>query len=368
MEQHQAAEAKNPGDIARLTLQDLAREKKAPTPFNYARIYARHAGIHSDSLLEKIFDLLEIFSRIDEDGWTAKQVEEARNFLPRTIFLTENGIDVTMDRILDETITRSKTFAHEIQLRKFEINQTVTQLNEIIGQAHLLINKTSVHLEKNLERFKTVKSLEEARPIFLDIVEQSRTLLDRFRAIGEEFQEAHKRLMSPTIEANLDPLTGTLNRRGFQKRIEASIGLEIVLLIFDLDHFKELNDRQGHHQGDLVLKRVAGVVNASLDGANAIFSRWGGDEFLLLFPRKSLEEIVSLAEEIRIRIEQDGIGVQPEADNPGRGMTISIGISAGRLSSEEIFDRFYNLADQALYLAKKEGRNRTRAIHLDDAR
>ena len=368
MEANPSAETKNPGDIARLTLQDLAREKKAPTPFNYAYIYARHAGLHSDALLEKMFDLIGIFSQIAEDDWTGKQVEELRTFLPRTIFLAETGTDVEMDRILDETIARNKILSQEIRHRKLEINQTVNQLNEIISQAHLLINQTSVRLEKNLERFKTVKSLEEAKPIFLDIVEQSRMLLDRFRNIGEEFQEAHKLLMSSSIEASLDPLTGTLNRRGFQKRIGSSIGLDIVLLIFDLDHFKALNDRQGHHQGDLVLKRTAGLVNGLLDGSEAIFSRWGGDEFLVLFPRKSLEEIVAIAEEIRTRIEKEGLGGLSEAGMSDQGMTISIGLSAGRLDSEDHFDRFYNLADQALYLAKKEGRNRTRAIHLDDAR
>ena len=74
----------------------------------------------------------------------------------------------------------------------------------------------------------------------------------------------------------------------------------------------------------------------------------------------------AVAEEIRCRIEEEGIGVRPEANTHDQGMTISIGISAGNLSSEDLFDEFYNLADQALYLAKKEGRNRTRAIHLDD--
>ena len=366
VEHNQTAETKNPGDIARLTLQDLAREKKPPTPFNYTRLYARHTDLRSEGLLEKIFDLVAIFSQIDEDEWTGKQVEDLRGLLPRTIFLTENGVDLSMDRILDETIARNKTISHEIHVRKHEINHAVNQLNEIITQAHLLINQTSVRLESSLERFKTVKSLEEARPIFLDIVEQSRTLLDRFRNIGEEFQEAHKRLMSSSIEASIDPLTGTLNRRGFQKRLHASVGMDIVLLIFDLDHFKQLNDLQGHHQGDLVLERIAGVINGLLDGKNAVFSRWGGDEFLVMFPRKTLDEIVAVAEEIRCRIEEEGIGVRPEANTHDQGMTISIGISAGNLSSEDLFDEFYNLADQALYLAKKEGRNRTRAIHLDD--
>jgi diguanylate cyclase len=363
-----STETKNAGEIARRTLQDLAREKKPPTPFHYARFYARHAGLHTDGLLEKMFDLVEIFSHLDEDDWTGKQVEELRRFLPRTIFLAETGVDSEMDRILDETISRNRVLSQEIRHRKQEINQTVNQLNEIITQAHLLINQTSVRLEKSLERFNTVKSLEEAKPIFLDIVQQSKTLLDRFRTIGEEFQEAHKLLMSSSIEASLDPLTGTLNRRGFQKRIGSSVGLDIVLLIFDLDHFKQLNDRQGHHQGDLVLKRIAGLVNGLLAGSNAVFSRWGGDEFLVLFSRKNLEEIVAVAEEIRTRIEKEGLGVSSETEPSDQGMTISIGLSAGHLDSEEHFDRFYNLADQALYLAKKEGRNRTRAIHQEDAR
>ena len=124
MEANPSAETKNPGDIARLTLQDLAREKKAPTPFNYAYIYARHAGLHSDALLEKMFDLIGIFSQIAEDDWTGKQVEELRTFLPRTIFLAETGTDVEMDRILDETIARNKILSQEIRHRKLDEHRT----------------------------------------------------------------------------------------------------------------------------------------------------------------------------------------------------------------------------------------------------
>jgi len=357
----------HPGEIARLTLQDLAREKKSPTPLNYARTYARYSGSNTDALLHKIFDLLELCTQLEEDEWTGKQVEELRGYLSQTALLTEYGVSRTMDRILEETLARNKSFSQEIHLRKVEVNQTVSHLNEIIGEAHLLINQTSIRLERSLDRFNVVKSLDEAHPIFLEIIEQSKSLLLRFRAIGEEFQEAHRRLMSSTIEANLDPLTGALNRRGFQKRLGSSVGLEVVVMIFDLDHFKELNDRQGHHQGDLVLKRVATLVTGYLGDTPSIFSRWGGDEFLVLFPLKSLEEIVSVAEEIRCRVEQARLGVRPDTASPDRGMTISIGISAGRMANEHLFDRFYNLADQALYLAKKEGRNRTRAIHLDDA-
>lgn len=367
MDSMQSADDPNPGDIARLTLQDLAREKKAPTPLNYARTYARYSGSSTDVVLHKLFDLLEVCTQLEEDEWTGKQVEELRGYLPQTALLTEIGVCKTMERILEETLARNKSFSQEIHLRKVEVNQTVSHLNEIIGEAHLLINQTSLRLERSLDRFNVVKSLDEARPIFLEIIEQSKMLLIRFRTIGEEFQEAHRRLMSSTIEASLDPLTGALNRRGFQKRLGSSVGLEVVLMIFDLDHFKELNDRQGHHQGDLVLKRVATLVTGFLGDTPSVFSRWGGDEFLVLFPRKALEEIVSVAEEIRCRVEQARFGIRPDPASPDRAMTISIGISAGRLANEHLFDRFYNLADQALYLAKKEGRNRTRAIHLDDA-
>ena len=352
---------KSPAEIARDTLQELGRSGKQPTPLNYALTYARYANLPIENLLSSLLELPEIFAQIEEDNWTIRQLELLKDFLPRVILLPDQEILEPFSTILNEILIRNRGFAKEIHHQRKEFDVTVAHLNELIGQVHIMMHQTSKRLEKNLNRFNTVKTLDEARPIFSDIIEQSRTLISSFKEIGDEFQDAHKNLVNSTIEANLDPLTGTLNRRGFMKRLESFVQKNIVLMIFDLDHFKELNDLKGHRHGDQILQEISTKTSGNLGGRQNVFCRWGGDEFLILFPDASLDEIVSFAETFRTNVQSDS-----EPDASPRPTTLSIGISAGFLPSSDAFDTFYNLADEALYIAKKEGRNRVRAIHIKD--
>ncbi len=352
---------KSPADIVRNTLQELARSGKPPTPLNYALTYFRFSDRPQEDFCAALLELTEIFAQIEEDNWTLKQLERLKDYLPKTVLVPEEEVIGPFSEILNELLLRNRGFAKEVQHQRKEFEGTVSHLNELIGKVHIMMNQTANRLEKSLNRFNTVRTLEEARPIFTEIIEQSRSLLAAMREIGDDFQEAHKNLMNSTIEANLDPLTGTLNRRGFMKRLDSFVQKNIVLMIFDLDHFKELNDRKGHHHGDQVLQRLSAETSKNLEKRPNIFCRWGGDEFLVLFPDASLDEIASFSETIRSTVLSDG-----DPGNSEHPLTISIGISAGFLESSDLFDTFYNLADQALYIAKKEGRNRIRAIHIDD--
>lgn len=352
-------------EIARNTLQELARDGKPPTPLNYARTYARHADLPIDTLLSSLLELPEVFAHIEEDTWTLKQLELLKNFLPQAVLLPEQGILTQFSSILEETLSRNRNFSQEVVRHRKEFNSTIHHLNELIAQIHVTMHQTSSRLERNLNRLNTIKTLDEARPVLSDIVEQSQLLLSKLKKIGDEFQEAHKNLMNSTIEANMDPLTGILNRRGFMKRLESFVRKNIVLLIFDLDHFKELNDRKGHRHGDQVLQKISTLVTHHLEDRPNVFCRWGGDEFLILFPDNSLDGISQFAENLRTAVLTDSER-ETSPQNPSRHVTLSIGMSAGFFLSSDLFDTFYNLADQALYIAKKEGKNRVRAIHLED--
>ncbi len=151
-----------------------------------------------------------------------------------------------------------------------------------------------------------------------------------------------------------DLLTGVLNRYGLQKRSNEIISRAnrfkhpVVLLMLDLDHFKLVNDQHGHLVGDAVLTKFADIILSSLR-ASDIFGRWGGEEFLVIAPHLNLANAAGMAEKLRCAVEssQFDSGVQ---------LTVSIGISAYRPgeSSQALIGR----ADQALYLAKANGRNR----------
>lgn len=157
-----------------------------------------------------------------------------------------------------------------------------------------------------------------------------------------------------------DPLTGVLNRQAFAGDLRelaaqaARFRRPLQLVVFDLDHFKAINDRQGHLAGDAALKLVAGIVREHLDSAD-LFGRFGGDEFLIACADQPLEACVAIAEAIRAAVE----GQAPRHQPPLLGLTLSMGIAhvdAGRADYDT--DALFAQADAALYEAKRRGRNR----------
>ena len=156
----------------------------------------------------------------------------------------------------------------------------------------------------------------------------------------------------------VDPLTGLLNRQGLADRFEelrrqALVSrAPITVVLFDLDHFKRLNDEHGHDVGDRLLREVADQIRTSLRRFDLVY-RVGGEEFLLLLPGMAEPEGELVAEQLRMAIEELGL-------EGGHGITASFGVGGG--AGEEIeFEHLYRLADQALYRAKRSGRDRVRS-------
>lgn len=159
-----------------------------------------------------------------------------------------------------------------------------------------------------------------------------------------------------------DELTGLKNRRYFNMRFheEQMRALRdsrlLCLLLLDVDRFKEYNDHYGHPQGDAVLKAVADCMRATLNRGGDLCFRIGGDEFACLFSASGEEECLTLARHIHTAMAARAI---PHPDNPPTGMaTLSSGAAFLRPGGALDKDALYELADQALYRAKHQGRNR----------
>jgi diguanylate cyclase (GGDEF)-like protein len=155
-------------------------------------------------------------------------------------------------------------------------------------------------------------------------------------------------------DAVIDPLTGLFNRQALAARATELLrksrasDAPLAVLMGDLDHFKRVNDRQGHHVGDAVLREVASVLRANVRTLDYVY-RYGGEEFVILLPRTDEARALAVAERVR--------RVIAAAHPAGLEMTMSIGLSvAGRQRIE--FDELLIAADRALYRAKVEGRNR----------
>jgi diguanylate cyclase (GGDEF)-like protein len=155
----------------------------------------------------------------------------------------------------------------------------------------------------------------------------------------------------------VDALTGVANRRAFIERGEALLrraqhdGRSAVLLVFDLDRFKDINDTFGHQAGDQVLSGFCEAALAELRSTD-LFGRFGGEEFACLMTDASLREATTVAERIRTAFASAPIAVGPEQ----AAVTVSVGVATPAEAGWQL-DQLFTAADRALYRAKAKGRN-----------
>src|SRR3954466_7271058 len=179
-------------------------------------------------------------------------------------------------------------------------------------------------------------------------------------SIADEMEAAVQRKL---VEAALrEPLTGLYNRRHFQERFAAEVavahrhGRPLSLLLVDVDHFKRVNDRHGHLAGDEVLKTVARALAQGIR-IEDILARFGGEEFVVLAREAAAAEAMALAERLRQLVEVAQTRWESGHDVPvGISVTVSVGVA--QLGAEQTERDLFENADQAMYRAKKNGRNR----------
>lgn len=157
--------------------------------------------------------------------------------------------------------------------------------------------------------------------------------------------------------ATTDGLTGVLNRRYFFERSEIELqrairyGHPLSMLIFDIDHFKEVNDRFGHQAGDAVIRQLADMTVNTIRSTD-LLGRYGGEEFILLLPEAGFESAWKVAERLRKKVESHVFNF----DGNAISITISVGISSLE-SPDTDLEALISRADRSLYAAKDAGRN-----------
>jgi len=159
------------------------------------------------------------------------------------------------------------------------------------------------------------------------------------------------------IAASTDPLTGTGNRKALNEALNHEINLAqrndtpLSVVMFDFDHFKNINDGYGHQFGDKVLKEIIQEVKQAIRKTDLLF-RYGGEEFMLLLHKTSLTNAAAVADKIRERIANKVINFEQQAIN------VSVSMGAATLHEGDITSTLIERADDALYHAKDLGRNR----------
>ena len=176
--------------------------------------------------------------------------------------------------------------------------------------------------------------------------------------IGKRIIELEQRILKL---ATTDSLTGVLNRRAFFERMEQEINrsfrenTSLSLILTDIDYFKKVNDRYGHQVGDVVLQRLTEqVLNSSRP--YDIVGRYGGEEFVICLPGAGISQSMSVAERMCSKVEEMKI-MLPDGSQSIQ-LTASFGATSLLMGSKEKADSLVKRADNALYKAKNEGRNR----------
>lgn len=179
----------------------------------------------------------------------------------------------------------------------------------------------------------------------------------QLKTLEGEVEVQRGRARAALEESQRDPLTGCRNRLAYEERLQTEMsrakryGVPVSLAVFDLDRFKSINDTFGHQAGDQVLKAVAQIAARQLRDVD-IFCRYGGEEFVAVFPDTGAAGAMAAVEKVRQAVE----GFKFHAHGDRVVITVSAGVAEGRKgeTAESLFQR----ADQALYQSKEQGRNR----------
>lgn len=323
-------------ELLRLTLSFMARQEAAYHPHSYTLWYEHAAGINPR--LSEILDqhLTANIRLTDEDTWRM----HAQYVIARDVAVVER-MQQQLQVLLEDT-SRIALSAGE-EATQFTQTLQIHQLQLVEPPTLELVQSIVADLLADTERMRTTTA---------ELAEQLERRAREVRMLTEQLEHAEK-------EALLDPLTGLLNRRGLERRIESHLAEagELqggVLLVADIDRFKFINDTHGHLLGDKVIRSVAQVICANIKGRD-IAARLGGEEFAAYLPQTSLAGAAALAEQIRAAVAAGRIRSKDGGEQLGQ-VTLSIGVAPAEAgdSLEQLILR----ADQAMYAAKAAGRNR----------
>jgi diguanylate cyclase len=211
------------------------------------------------------------------------------------------------------------------------------------------------HIESVLSHVENFRLTEQAR------YEQARSemalMSERLQELEGETGALRSRVHDERRQAQTDPLTGIPNRLAYEDRLVQEVArwkrfaTPLVLLIWDIDNFKRINDRYGHRAGDKVLRTVARTLSESIRETD-FMARYGGEEFVHLMTGAALADCLTVADKLRERVHATGFHFRGEA------VTVTVSCGLARFRDGDSTGTWFERADKALYRAKQAGRNR----------
>ncbi|MDG6774653.1 diguanylate cyclase [Thiomicrorhabdus sp. ZW0627] len=255
--------------------------------------------------------------------FTTERIELLKHLSGHVVIAIDNAV------IYDQLEQKVAERTHDIDVKNEALGLQNVELKK---QNDTILELNSLVVKENEERIKVEKQLQQA-------IEELNRL------------------------ATTDSLTELSNRRDFDRYLEQECDLQarsdkpLSLLLCDIDSFKAYNDHYGHQQGDACLKQVADILNESVLRSTDFVARYGGEEFALVLPSTNEEGALRIAQTIHEKLRE--VAILHEYSSVSDSVTLSIGLAVAPEKERAVPQVLLKMADDALYRAKKQGRNRT---------
>lgn len=341
--------------------------------FNYRVNYVAEDQAELKTELVGILQLLiqNIGEIVIDEQWLHGQITSVSDLLARPLDL--RTLD-SVERQLKDVIYKQSALKRNLQEANDKLKQMLATFVDRLGDFSSTTGDYHDKIEACATRISQARDIAEVSSVLEEVMRETRNMqintarshddMNTMRRRVREAEHEVERLMTELSQASemvrVDPLTGALNRKGMEEAMQREVArtrrqnapLSIALL--DIDNFKQINDNLGHRTGDMALQHLANVTRETIRPQDTLV-RFGGEEFIIILPDTGMEEAVKVME----RVQRELTRRYFLSDNNKLLITFSAGI--GVLKSDEEPAEAIRRADQAMYLAKRAGKNRVMA-------
>lgn len=372
-------DSRKPFDMLRQVLEELTRRKLPPSPGHYAAVYRRLEARDTpdpDQLTRS--ELLLCASLIDaltglyaNGGWLHAQIGQLRAALEDDRQPLPTQIDSVETVIRNISLNKARA-EDEAQDFSEELKKTIAFIHHEIRSAIACVGGSDESMSAYSERLADCNSIDDARALLTEISAHVGTLSMTLKQTGQalletrnfletttrRFEEARAEAEKNAIEAEYDPLSGALNRRGLENALNNCPRGEVSLIVFDIDNFKQINDTHGHGVGDQVIQGFTQALRGGLRESD-LLARIGGEEFVVVLPgmrppraRQVADRLLELIRSWR----HSSVARQYQLNVTASGGLASCNTGTG--DTAEVLRMALEVADRHLYEAKRAGKNR----------
>jgi diguanylate cyclase len=322
-----------------------------------------------DALLKLLHISFDNIRQISpEEEWLSAQMEMVASAAQPPLSLRSL---YTLEQMLTGILQKQKAARQQAIQSQAEARHMLAIFIERLSEMSESTSSFHTQLEQASRDIENAASLQDLAPVLKKVLEATRSMSDSSKSAADELQQLRDKVNSSQAEllalyqeldrvsqlARHDALTGALNRKGLEEALEKEISamrrrespLSVALL--DIDNFKKINDRLGHKAGDDALSHLVRVASECLRPQDSL-ARFGGEEFVVILPDTPLEKAIEAMTRLQRELTKRFFLVESEK------MLITFSAGVAQLAANETGTEAVRRADQAMYLAKRAGKNR----------